>query len=134
MTTQLTTLKQKTHALNAEIYALYLSYRDARVKWYVRLLLAVAIGYAISPIDLIPDLVPVFGFLDDVVAVTMGIGFSYQLISKLVLDQARIHAYEVLSGVTEGATAAYKIIGYVWALMATIAAVFTYKFLFLELI
>jgi uncharacterized membrane protein YkvA (DUF1232 family) len=134
MIDQLSALKQKTHTLNAEIYALYLSYRDARVKWYVRLMLAVAIGYAISPIDLIPDLVPVFGFLDDVVAVTLGIGGSYQLISKLVLGQARIHAYEVLSGVTDGATAAYKIIGYVWMLMAAIVVMFTYKFLFLELI
>jgi len=129
--TQLTTLKQKTHTLNAEIYALYLSYRDARVKWYVRLLLAVAIGYAISPIDLVPDLVPVFGFLDDVVAVTLGIGFSYQLLSKLVLDKARIQAYEILSSPAGNATA-YKIIGYVWMLAATIVAVLTYKMLFLN--
>ncbi|MBC5774143.1 DUF1232 domain-containing protein [Pontibacter sp. KCTC 32443] len=131
MTTHLTTLKQKTHAFNAEIYALYLSYRDARVKWYVRLLLAVAVGYAISPIDLVPDLVPVFGFLDDVVAVTLGIGFSYQLLSKLVLDQARIQAYETLSGVASGSSTAYKIIGYVWMLVATVVAILTYKMLFL---
>ncbi|MER2999530.1 YkvA family protein [Pontibacter populi] len=131
MTTQLTTLKQKTNALNAEIYALYLSYRDARVKWYVRLLLAVAIGYAISPIDLVPDLVPVFGFLDDVVAVTLGIGFSYHLLTKSVLDHARIEAYDTLSGATAGATIAYRIIGYVWMLFATIVAVLVYKLLFL---
>jgi uncharacterized membrane protein YkvA (DUF1232 family) len=131
MLTQLTTLKQKTHAFNAEIYALYLSYRDVRVKWYVRLLLAVAIGYAISPIDLVPDLVPVFGFLDDVVVVTLGLGFSYQLLSKLVLDQARIQAYETLSGVAGGGTTAYKVIGYVWMLVATVMAVLIYKMLYL---
>ena len=131
MTTQLTTLKQKTHALNAEIYALYLSYRDARVKWYVRLLLAVAIGYAISPIDLVPDLMPVFGFLDDVVAVTLGIGFSYHLLTKNVLDQARIEAYDTLSGATTGSTEAYRIIGYVWMLFATIISVLVYKMLFI---
>lgn len=131
MIEQLTTLKQRAHTLNAEIYALYLSYRDVRVKWYVRLLLAVAIGYAISPIDLVPDLVPVFGFLDDVVVVTLGIGSSYQLLSKLVLDQARIQAYETLSGVATGGTTAYKIIGYVWMLVATIAAVLFYKMLLL---
>ncbi|NDK56099.1 YkvA family protein [Pontibacter fetidus] len=129
--TQLTTLKQKTHTLNAEIYALYLSYRDVRVKWYVRLLLAVAIGYAISPIDLVPDLVPVFGFLDDVVVVTLGLGFSYQLISKLVLDQARIQAYETLGGVAGSGITAYKIIGYVWMLVATVVAVLVYKMFFL---
>ena len=131
MLTQLTTLKQRTHAVNAEIYALYLSYRDVRVKWYVRLLLAVAIGYAISPIDLVPDLMPVFGFLDDVVAVTLGIGFSYHLLTKNVLDQARIEAYDTLSGATTGSTAAYRIIGYVWMLFATIISVLVYKMLFI---
>ncbi|MEJ8757918.1 DUF1232 domain-containing protein [Pontibacter sp. H259] len=131
--TQLTTLKQKTHTLNAEIYALYLSYRDARVKWYVRLLLAVAIGYTISPIDLVPDLVPVFGFLDDVVVFTLGIGGSYQLLSKLVLDKARIESYDILSGTAAGSATAYRVIGYVWMLAATVVTVLVYKMLFLEL-
>ncbi|MBB6611424.1 DUF1232 domain-containing protein [Pontibacter sp. Tf4] len=124
--TQLNTLKQKAHTFNAEIYALYLAFRDARVKWYVRLLLAIAIGYTISPIDLVPDLVPVFGFLDDVVAVTLGVGFSYQLLSRTVLDKARIQAYETLA---EGSGAAYRIIGYAWMLAATVAAVLVYKML-----
>lgn len=133
MTLPLNILKQKTNTLNAEIYALYLSYRDVRVKWYVRFLLALAIGYAISPIDLVPDLVPVFGFLDDVVAVTLGISFSYHLLTKLVLDQARIQAYEILGGATTGGVTAYRVIGYVWMLVATVVAMLVYKMLFVGL-
>ncbi|HEY4652613.1 MAG TPA: YkvA family protein [Pontibacter sp.] len=129
MMPQLNTLKQKTHSVNAEIYALYLSLRDARVKWYVRLLLAVAVGYVISPIDLVPDLVPVFGFLDDVVVVTLGVGFSYQLLSKNVLAHARLQAYDTLSGAAEGAADAYKVIAYSWVLAATVLIVLAYKML-----
>ncbi|PKV66789.1 YkvA family protein [Pontibacter ramchanderi] len=131
---QLTYLRQKAHEMNAEIYALYLAARHPEVRWYVPLLLAVAIGYAISPIDLIPDLVPVFGFLDDVVLVALGIHTAYQLVSKNILGQARLHAYEVLSHEGGEATSAYQIIGYTWMLVAALFAIMFYKLLFLTVL
>ena len=128
MITQLHTLKQKAHALNTEIYALYLSYRDNRVKWYVRTLVAFAIGYAISPIDLIPDLVPVFGFLDDVVVVALGFHFSYHLLSKNVVGQAKLQAFEELNSPSSRmAAAAYRVIGYAWMLALAVVLVLLYK-------
>ena len=131
---QLHTLKQKTHALNTEIYALYLSYRDNRVKWYVRTLVAVAIGYAISPIDLIPDLVAVFGFLDDVVVVAFGFHYSYHLLSKNIVGQAKIQAFEELNSPSANmVAAAYRIIGYAWMLALAIVLVLLYKFTTLTL-
>ena len=131
---QLHTLKQKTHALNTEIYALYLSYRDNRVKWYVRTLVAIAIGYAISPIDLIPDLVAVFGFLDDVVVVAFGFHFSYHLLSKNIVGQAKIQAFEELNSPSASmVAAAYRIIGYAWMLALAIVLVLLYKFTTLTL-
>lgn len=131
---QLHTLKQKTHAINTEIYALYLSYRDNRVKWYVRTLLAFAIGYAISPIDLVPDLVAVFGFLDDVVVVALGFHFSYHLLSKNVVGQAKLQAFEELNSSSASlATAAYRIVGYAWMLALAIVLVLLYKFTTLTL-
>ena len=57
--------KQKTRHIKIEIYALYLAYRDPRVPWYAKALIAVVVGYAFSPIDLIPDFIPVIGTLDD---------------------------------------------------------------------
>lgn len=132
--TQLATLRQKAHELNAEIYALYLSARHPEVRWYVPLLLAFVVGYAISPIDLVPDLVPVFGFLDDVVLVALGFNVAYQLVSKSILGQARLQAYEVLSQDGESATMAYRVVGYVWVLAVSVVAIFFYKILFLTII
>lgn len=128
--TQLATLRQKAHEFNAEIYALYLSARHPEVRWYVPLLLAFVVGYAISPIDLVPDLVPVFGFLDDVVLVALGFNVAYQLVSKSILGQARLQAYEVLSQENESATMAYRVIGYVWVLAVSVVAIFFYKILY----
>ncbi|SIT90960.1 YkvA family protein [Pontibacter indicus] len=131
---QLTYLRQKAHEINAEIYALYLAARHPEVRWYVPLLLAFVIGYAVSPIDLIPDLVPVFGFLDDVVLVVLGIHTAYQLVSKNILGQARLQAYEVLSHDGEGSAGAYQIIGYTWVLIAALFAIMLYKLLFLTVL
>ncbi|MBD1397983.1 DUF1232 domain-containing protein [Pontibacter sp. JH31] len=131
---QLTYLRQKAHEMNAEIYALYLSARHPEVRWYVPFLLAVVIGYAISPIDFIPDLVPVFGFIDDVVLVALGLHMAYQLVSKNVLGQARLKAYEVLSHESDAATKAYQVIGYAWVLAAAAVAILFYKLLFISIL
>ncbi|MFD2246254.1 YkvA family protein [Pontibacter ruber] len=132
--TQLTTLRHKTQEINTEIYALYLATRDSRVKWYVGLLLAFVLGYAISPIDLIPDLKAVFGFIDDVVVVALGVHLAYQLVSKNVLGQARLQAYQELCSHCEATAAAYRIVGYVWVLAATFVAVFLYKLLYMSML
>ncbi|MFT2007302.1 YkvA family protein [Pontibacter sp. 13R65] len=128
----LDTLKHKTQEFNTSIYAIYLSYRDSRVGWPVRLLLAFVIGYAISPIDLIPDLIVLFGFLDDVVVVALGLSLSWQMLPKDVVNEARLQAYEVMNKpeFSEG----HRIIGYAWILAVTVLAVFVYKILFLNML
>ncbi|WP_347157191.1 YkvA family protein [Pontibacter chitinilyticus] len=130
---QLNTLKQKAQEFNIEVYALYLAAKDNRVKWHVRFLLAFAIGYAISPIDLVPDLTPVFGFLDDVVLVTLGVSLCYQLLAKHVLDRARLHAYDVLHTTTSETANAHRIIGYAWVLLASLLLILGYKLLLLHM-
>jgi uncharacterized membrane protein YkvA (DUF1232 family) len=132
--TQLTTLRQRTQEINTEIYALYLTTRDNRVKWYVGLLLAFVLGYAISPIDLIPDLKAVFGFLDDVVVVALGVHVAYQMVSKNVLGQARLQAYAELCSNCEATAAAYRVVSYVWVLAASVIAVLFYKLLYMSML
>ncbi|MDX5438778.1 MAG: DUF1232 domain-containing protein [Pontibacter sp.] len=126
---QLSILKQKAHWLNTFIYGSYLAYLDAKVRWYVRVLLAMAIGYAVSPLDLVPDLTPVFGFLDDVVMVTSGIYASYNLVPKEVRRQAQLQAYEEMSY----SVVALKVVGYTWMLLLTFLALVSYKFLLLDI-
>lgn len=127
--THLYTLKQKAHLFHTEIYALYLAYRDARVKWYVRVLLALSLVYAVSPLDLLPDLTPVFGYLDDVVIVAVGLTASYRLLPGKVRDEARLNAIEDMNE----SVLALRAISYTWILLLTIIAILCYKLLYIKM-
>ena len=70
-------LKQRAHHLKAETFALYLAARDPRTPWYAKLLVAGIVAYAVSPIDLIPDFVPVLGYLDDLILIPAGIALAW---------------------------------------------------------
>src|SRR5215210_5412265 len=66
-------LRRWAAGLKREVYALYLAYRDPRVPWYAKVFAAVIVGYAFSPIDLVPDPIPVLGYLADLVLVPLGV-------------------------------------------------------------
>jgi uncharacterized membrane protein YkvA (DUF1232 family) len=84
--------KQKAAQLKYELAALYWAYRDPRVPWYAKLFIAVVIGYALSPIDLIPDFIPVIGYLDDLIIIPAGIYLAVKMIPIGVLTECRIKA------------------------------------------
>src|SRR5258708_34422908 len=86
------TLKHWARRLKHELYALYLAYKDPRVPWYARLFAACVVGYAFSPIDLIPDPIPVLGYLDDLVLVPLGISLAVRMIPAPVLAECRAQA------------------------------------------
>jgi uncharacterized membrane protein YkvA (DUF1232 family) len=87
--------KQRTQSLKSEVYALYLAYKDPRTPWLARLFAALVVGYAFSPIDLIPDPIPVLGYLDDLVLVPFGAYLAVKLIPKQVMADSREKAKEV---------------------------------------
>jgi uncharacterized membrane protein YkvA (DUF1232 family) len=80
--------------LKVEAYALYLAYKDPRVPWYARAFAALVVGYAFSPIDLIPDPIPVLGYLDDLVIIPLGIALAIRMIPPQVLAECREEARE----------------------------------------
>lgn len=84
--------KQRVRRLKFKTYALYLAYRDPRTPWYARLFAAAVVAYAFSPIDLIPDFIPVLGYLDDLVIVPLGIFLALKLIPPQVMDDAEAKA------------------------------------------
>ncbi len=90
-------LKQKSRHLKVEIYALYLAYRDPRVPWYAKAFVALVVGYAFSPIDLIPDFIPVLGYLDDLVLIPLGVAVALKMIPEKVMEDCRIRSKEVMS-------------------------------------
>ncbi len=82
-------LKEKTKSLETDIYALYKAYRDPRVPWYVKLIILLLLGYFISPIDLIPDFIPIIGYLDDILIVSVTIYLIIKLIPREVFQDCR---------------------------------------------
>lgn len=85
-------LKQKAKSLKTELYALYLAYRDPRVSWYKKAFIILIIAYAINPLDLIPDFIPIIGYLDDLIIVPLGIFFALKMIPKEVMEECRLKA------------------------------------------
>ncbi len=83
-------LKQKTRELKKEVFALYFALKDKRTPWYAKAFSALVLAYAFSPIDLIPDFVPVLGYLDDLVIIPAGIALALKMIPTNVMADARI--------------------------------------------
>lgn len=84
--------KERAGELRREVYALYFACRDPRVPWYAKLLAVGIVGYAFSPIDLIPDFIPVLGYLDDLVLIPLGIMAVRAMIPGAVLEECRQRA------------------------------------------
>jgi uncharacterized membrane protein YkvA (DUF1232 family) len=113
--------KQRARQLKVETYALYLAYKDPRSPWYARVFTACVVAYAFSPIDLIPDPIPVLGYLDDLVLIPLGIKLALAMIPPEVMAESRQKASEVMAqGKPVNWVAAAVIIG-LWLLLAVVA-------------
>jgi uncharacterized membrane protein YkvA (DUF1232 family) len=82
--------------LKRDAYAVYLAARDPNTPWYVKVLAAVVAAYAFSPIDLIPDFIPVLGYLDDLILVPLGIWLVVSLIPEQAMADYRAQASEAM--------------------------------------
>jgi uncharacterized membrane protein YkvA (DUF1232 family) len=82
-------LQQWARKLKRDTVALYLAARDPRVPWYAKAVAACVAAYALSPIDLIPDFIPVIGYLDDIILVPLGIALAIRLIPPALLEEHR---------------------------------------------
>jgi uncharacterized membrane protein YkvA (DUF1232 family) len=112
------TWKQRARRLKAETYAIYLAYRDPRVPWYARLFVACVIGYAFSPIDLVPDFIPILGYLDDLILVPVGIALALKMIPPAVMAECREKAQGVMAQGKPVNRAAAAVIIAIWLLLA----------------
>lgn len=114
-------LKRWASRLKAEVYALYLAYKDPRVPVYARVFAAVVVGYAFSPIDLIPDVIPIVGYLDDLVLVPLGVALAIRMIPAPVLAECRERAREVIARGKPVNKVAAAVIVAVWVALAVLA-------------
>ena len=115
--------KQRAGQLKMETYALYLAYKDPRTPWYARLSAALVVGYAFSPIDLIPDFIPVLGYLDDLILVPLGAALVLRMIPPDVLAESRDKARELMSEGKPTNRAAAVVIIALWLLLAAMGVV-----------
>lgn len=88
--------KQRVKQLKTETYALYLASRHPGVPWHAKALIIFVVAYTFSPIDLIPDFIPVIGYLDDLIITPLGILIALKMIPREVMDECRIEARKIM--------------------------------------
>ena len=123
----LTELKQRVRHLKAETFALYLAARDPRTPWYAKLLVAGIVAYALSPIDLIPDFVPVLGYLDDLILIPIGIALAIKLVPHQVLAECRARAQETIQNGKPVSWVAGAVIVVIWLVLVALCIVWGYE-------
>jgi len=89
-------LKSWARGIKRDVHALYLAGRDPRVPWYAKAMAALVAGYALSPLDLIPDFIPVVGYLDDLILVPAGILLVVRMIPSEIMAEHRATAAAAL--------------------------------------
>ncbi len=113
--------KTKSKQLRSEIVALYLAYKHPGTPWYAKALAALIIGYALSPIDLIPDFIPVVGYLDDLIIIPAGIALLIKIIPGDILEECRTKARSDLSDRKSKHWVAAIIVALIWLLAIYLA-------------
>ena len=118
MASWLATFKRRAGQLKTESYALYLAYRDPRVPWHARAFAACVAAYAFSPIDLIPDPIPVLGYLDDLVLIPLGVALALRMIPPPVMAECRARAQAELAAGKRVNWVAAAVIIVIWLALA----------------
>lgn len=119
--------QHEARRLKREIYALYLAYRDPRVPWYARVFAACVAAYAFSPIDLIPDPIPILGYLDDLILLPIGVALALRMIPPEVMADCRARAGSVVDGGKPIGRVAAAVVVCIWLLLACAALAITWR-------
>ena len=119
-------MKRWASSLRRDLHAVYLAARDPRVPWPAKAVALFVAGYALSPIDLIPDFIPVLGYLDDLIIVPLGLWLALRLIPPQLLKEHRAAA-ELAAALPVSKIGAVVIIA-IWFLLAVAAAWFAYRY------
>ena len=113
--------KQRARELTAQTYALYLAYRHPGTPWYAKVFAALVVGYVFSPIDPIPDFIPVVGLLDEMVVVPVGVLIAAKMVPPEVFEECRERARGVAEGEKPVSRVAAVVVVAVWLLCVALA-------------
>lgn len=120
-------LKQRARRLKAETFVLYLAARHPDTPWYAKLLVAAIVAYAFSPIDLIPDFIPIVGYLDDLVLIPIGIALAIKLVPPTALTECRERAREVMMNGKPVSRVAGAVVVIIWLTLAALCILWVYE-------
>lgn len=123
------TWRLKARQLKLEVYALYLAYHDPRTPWYAKVVALCVAAYAFSPIDLIPDPIPVLGYLDDLVILPLGVLLALRLIPGEVMADCRAQAETAFANGKPVSWTAAAVIICLWLLIIGLLSVGLYRLL-----
>lgn len=119
-------VKDWARTIKRDVHAVYLAARDPRTPWYAKALALCVAGYALSPIDLIPDFIPVLGYLDDAIIVPLGILAVVKMIPPEVMVEHRAAA--AVAGSRPVSRTAAVVIACVWAASIALTAWIGYRY------
>lgn len=120
-------LKARARELKAEVYALYLAARHPDTPWYAKLFVVAIVAYALSPIDLIPDFIPVLGLLDEIVLLPFAIVLAVKMVPGGVMAECRARASERRPDGSRAGRAAATLIIVIWIALIAAAAMWLLK-------
>jgi len=115
--------KGRVRQLKTEAYAIYLASKDPRVPWYAKALVVFVVAHTFSPIDLIPDFIPVLGYVDDLIVTPLGIALALKMIPEPVMAECRQRAQATLEQQKPTSWAGAAIVIAIWILAAALATV-----------
>ena len=118
--------KKRVRHLKDQTFVLYLAARHPDTPWYAKVLVAGIVAYAFSPIDLIPDFIPVLGYLDDLVLIPLGIAAAIKMIPPEVLAECRLRAPASMAGGEPVSRLAALVIVGIWILLAALCMRWAY--------
>jgi uncharacterized membrane protein YkvA (DUF1232 family) len=119
-------IKAWARTLKRDTYAVYLAARSPSTPWYVKALAAMVAAYAFSPIDLIPDFIPILGYLDDLILIPLGIWLVVSLIPEQAMAEYRAQASEAMQRPHDGKAAAIAIMA-IWMFGAALLCWFGFS-------
>jgi uncharacterized membrane protein YkvA (DUF1232 family) len=123
----LSALQQRARDLKRETFALYLAARHPGTPWYAKLLVAAIVAYALSPIDLIPDFIPVLGYLDDLILIPIGIVLAVRIIPHPILEECRARAQDLIARGQPVSRIAGAVIIVLWIVLGALCAAWVHS-------
>jgi uncharacterized membrane protein YkvA (DUF1232 family) len=119
-------LKERARRLKTEVIALYLAARHPGTPWYAKLFLAAIVAYALSPIDLIPDFIPVLGLVDEIILLPFAIALALKMIPAEVMSECRAQASQARPDASRAGRVGAVVVVLIWIILIVLSAIWAH--------